>query len=280
MSSNTGGDLEQRMQELQQTRDMISAGYDAVYTGTPKSPTLRRLWHELAEGLDFPGEFGHISFTTLRELRRMAAELRLGPGSTLVDLGCGMAGPALWIAWESGAHLIGVDLSAAAVERAGARAVEVGLAGRARFVVGSFAETGLETGSVDGVMSEDALQYAPDKEAAMVEAARILRPGGRLVCSTYELDPKRAADMPILGLDPVEDYRPVLAQAGFRVESYEEVPGWPEPMTTAYSTILDAREDLTREMGEAAVAALFLEMSMTIQKQPYRRRVLFAATKE
>jgi SAM-dependent methyltransferase len=280
MSSNTGGDLEQRMQELQQTRDMISAGYDAVYTGTPKSPTLRRLWHELAEGLDFPGEFGHISFTTLRELRRMAAELRLGPGSTLVDLGCGMAGPALWIARESGAHLIGVDLSAAAVERAGARAVEVGLAGRARFVVGSFAETGLETGSVDGVMSEDALQYAPDKEAAMVEAARILRPGGRLVCSTYELDPKRAADMPILGLDPVEDYRPVLAQAGFRVESYEEVPGWPEPMTTAYSTILDAREDLTREMGEAAVAALFLEMSMTIQKQPYRRRVLFAATKE
>ena len=280
MISNAEGNIEQRMLELQQTRDMISAGYDAVYSGTPKSPTLRRLWHELAEGLDFPVEFGHVSFTTLQELRRMAAELRLGRGSTLVDLGCGMAGPALWMARESGARLIGVDLSAAAAEQASARAVELGLAGQARFVVGSFAETGLETGSADGAMSEDALQYAPDKQAAMVEAARILRPGGRLVCSTYELNRERATDMPILGLDPVEDYRPVLAKAGFKVDSYEEVPGWPEPMTTTYSTILKAGEDLTREMGEAAVAALFLEMTMTVQKQPYQRRVLFAATRE
>lgn len=268
------------MQELQQTRDVISAGYDAVYTGTPKSPTLRRLWHEHAEGLDFPQEFGHISFTTLRELRRMAAELRLSPGATLVDLGCGMAGPALWMARETGARLIGVDLSAAAVEQASARAAQMGLAGQARFVVGSFAETGLEDGSADGVMSEDALQYAPDKGAALAEAARVLRPGGRLVCSTYELDAKQASGMPILGLDPVEDYRPILAKAGFRVESYEEVPGWPEPMTTTYSTILKAREALTAEMGEPAVAALFLEMTMTLQQRPYRRRILIAATRQ
>ena len=85
--------------------------------------------------------------------------------------------------------------------------------------------------------------------------------------------------MPILGLDPVEDYRPALAKAGFSVETYDEVPGWPEPMTITYSTILNAREALTQEMGEAAVAALFMEMSMTLEQQPYRRRVLFAATR-
>ena len=272
MTSNVGSNREQAAK-------IVSVGYDAVYAATLRSPTLRRLWHEHAEGPDFPEEFGHISFTTLPELRRVAAELHLSPGETLVDLGCGMAGPALWVARQTEARLIGVDLSAVAVEQATARALQLGLGGQARFVVGSFAETGLGADSAAGAMSEDALQYAPDKWAAMAEAARILRPGGRLVFTTYELDPDRAANLPVLGADPVDDYRPLLTRAGFAVEVYEEVPGWPEPMTTTYSRILDAKESVTREMGEAAAAALFMEMSMTVQQQPYRRRVLVAATR-
>jgi ubiquinone/menaquinone biosynthesis C-methylase UbiE len=260
-------------------QDIVAAGYDAVHRGVTKSPTLRRLWHELAAGLDFPEQFGHISFTTLPELRRMTVELRLRPGGTLVDLGCGTAGPALWMARETQARLTGVDVSSAAIECAGVRAEEVGLAGRARFVVGSFAGTGLESASADGVMSEDALQYAPDKHAAMAEAARILRPGGRFVFTAYELDPERAGKLPILGVDPVSDYRLALAAAGLSVERYEEAPGWPEPMTTTYSALLDAREPLTQEMGAAAVGALFMEMSMTLEHEPYRRRVLVVATK-
>src|SRR3972149_6323849 len=132
-------------------QDIVSAGYDAVYRGVFKSPTLRRLWHELAEGPDFPEEFGHISFTTLPELRRVATELRLRPGDALVDLGCGMAGPGRWGAGGAGAHLTGVDASLVATEQASARAEELGLAGRARFVVGSYADTGLEAGSAAGV---------------------------------------------------------------------------------------------------------------------------------
>ncbi|MHB8376831.1 MAG: SAM-dependent methyltransferase [Dehalococcoidia bacterium] len=168
---------------------IVSAGYDAVYRGVTKSPTMRRLWHELAEGAEYPEEFGHISFTTVPELKRMAAKLRLRPGDTLVDLGCGMAGPALWMARETRTHLTGVDVSAVAAECASARAAEIALAERARFVVAPFAATGLEAGAVDGVMSVDALQYAPDKQAAIAEAARILRPGGRFVFTAYELDP-------------------------------------------------------------------------------------------
>jgi hypothetical protein len=48
-------------------QDLVAGGYDAVYGAVPKSPTLRRLWRELAEGLDYSEEFGHISFTTLPE---------------------------------------------------------------------------------------------------------------------------------------------------------------------------------------------------------------------
>jgi hypothetical protein len=114
---------------------------------------------------------------------------------------------------------------------------------------------------------------------AIDEVARILRPGGRFVFTAYELDPERAAKLPVLGEDPVGDYRPSLINAGLSVDLYEEAPGWPEPMTTTYSALLNAKEPLTQEMGEAAVGALFMEMSMTLQFKPYRRRVLVAATK-
>ncbi len=77
----------------------------------------------------------------------------------------------------------------------------------------------------------------------------------------------------------VSDYRPVLEAAGFTVEIYDEALGWPEPMTTTYSAIIEAKEALTQEMGEAATGALLLEMSLTLEHQPYSRRVFVAATR-
>jgi hypothetical protein len=117
----------------------------------------------------------------------------------------------------------------------------------------------------------------PDKRAAVAEAARILRPGARLVFTAFELEPNRAAGLPVFGADPVENYCPLLTDVGFTIEVYEEVPGWPEPMTTTYSALLNASGALTQEMGQPAAASLFAELSMTLQQQPYRRRVLAVA---
>lgn len=259
---------------------LIASGYDAVYAALPNSPKLRRLWREHAISRDYPEPFEHISFVTLPQLRRMAEELRLSPGTTLVDLGCGMGGPALWVAQETGAKLVGVDLSPVAVAQATARAAALGLPDAARFVVGTFASTGLPDESADGIMSEDALQYAPDKRSAFAEAARIARRGGRFVFTAFELEPARVAGLPVLGADPVDDYRPLLVAAGFTVGAYEEVPGWPEPMTATYRAVLAAKETLTDEMGDAAVAALSAELSLTLQVQPYRRRVLAVAARK
>jgi len=262
-----------------QAQDLIQTGYNAVYSGTPNSPTLRRLWHEHAEGLEFPEEFGHISFVTVPQLKRMATELRLSPGDRLADLGCGLGGPAMWMARETGANLVGIDLSPVAVEEASKRAMELGLAERAQFRQGTFADTGLAENSVDGAMSEDAIQYAPDKRAFAAEAARILRPGGRFVFTVFEVDPVRAAVLPGFNADPVPDYRPVLTEAGFDIDIYEEVFGWPEPLTTAYAAVVAASATLEQEMGAVATRALILEMSMTLQQKPYQRRVLVAATR-
>jgi len=130
----------------------------------------------------------------------------------------------MWMARETGANLVGIDLSPVAVEEASKRAMELGLAERAQFRQGTFADTGLAENSVDGAMSEDAIQYAPDKRAFAAEAARILRPGGRFVFTVFEVDPVRAAVLPGFNADPVPDYRPVLTEAGVDDVAAEALP--------------------------------------------------------
>ena len=258
---------------------IVAAGYDAVYRAVPRSPTLWRIWLDHAVGADFPGEYSHISFVTLAELRDLGAELRLHEGETLVDLACGMGGPSLWIATQLAVRVVGVDASAVAVELATARAAQLGLADRGAFRTGTFGATGLPTGSADAALSLDALQYAPNKADTFRETARVLKPNGRLAFTAFEVVPDRVAGLAVLGDDPVDDYRPILEHAGFAVETYVETVGWCERVSAAYEAIIESAAALTAEMGADAYGSLALEVALTLERRPYRRRVCVIASR-
>ena len=258
--------------------ELVAAGYDAVYTGIARSPSFLRLWREHSLGDDYPEGYEHISFLTFTEMRWMAQTLRLSAGGVLADIACGMGGLGLWIARTTGAQLVGVDISLVALEHARQRAV--GLQSiEARFVPGTFADTTLATGSADGVMTVDALQYAPDKQAAVDEAARVLRPRGHFVFACFTFEPERVAGVPIMGTDPIADYRPLLEKSAFDVLAYDESENWEARVRRTYQAVIDAKQELTAELGVGAYAALSGEMSLTLQLRPYRNRVLVAAQK-
>jgi ubiquinone/menaquinone biosynthesis C-methylase UbiE len=260
-------------------REIVRTGYDAVYGALPKSPTLRRIWRDHAQGPGYPQGFENISFLTRVELARLASELRVGPGARVADLGCGEGGPGLWIAGETGAHLIGIDLSSVAVSNARERVEKLGLADVARFAVGAFDDTALESGSVQGVMSVDALQYAPDKRAAFREVNRILSAGGRFAFTVFEVDPERVAGLPVISADPVDDVRPLLEELGLRVEVYEETESWQARLVVTYEAVQAKQAELLEEMTEEAVTPLLMEVALTLEHMPYRRRMLVGATK-
>jgi SAM-dependent methyltransferase len=258
---------------------MVALGYDAVYAAIPRSPTLRAIWRDHALDGDYPEGFEHISFVTAPELTTMASELRLTPEDTLVDLACGAGGPGLWVGQATGAQLVGVDISAVGIRSARERARHLRLESRARFQEGTFSETGLPNESLDAAMSVDALQYAPDKRAALREVSRILHPGSWFVFMAFELEPPRVIDLPVLSVDPVPDYEPLLDESGFSVSRYEETEGWSERLTTTYEAIRVNQATLNEEMGDVAVAALLTEVILTLERRPYRRRVFVSATK-
>jgi SAM-dependent methyltransferase len=254
--------------------ELIASGYDAVYAALPGSPTFHRIWSSLACGADYPAEFGHISFLTLGELRELTERLELS-GGLVVDLACGAGGPGLWVASMTHSRLVGIDLSAAGLLQARRRAAV--MQASATFVRATLSAVALQRGQADAAMSVDALQYVPDKQAAVAEVARVLRPGARLVFTAFELEPDHVSDLPVLGDDAVSDYRPLLEGSGFVVEMYEETPGWKGRVVATYEAVLEAGDVLGQELGAEAFAALAFEMMLTLERDPYRRRVLAVA---
>jgi SAM-dependent methyltransferase len=261
------------------TDDVVVSGYDAVYATLGASATFRRIWSESACGTDFPEGFDHISFLTRGEIGEVSDALRLSPDDVLVDLACGTGGPGLWVASTNRARLVGIDVSAVGIERARARAERLGLAHASTFAVGTFAVTGLADGTAGAAMTVDALQYAPDKRAALTEMARILRPGGRLAMTVFEVEAAKVAGLAVLGDDPVADYGDLLEAAGFDIERYEETEGWRDRVTEAYGRVLASADALTIELGDEAMAALAFEMATTLELDPYPRRVLAVASR-
>jgi SAM-dependent methyltransferase len=259
--------------------DVVGSGYDAFYEAWGTSPTLRAIWREHVTGPDYPEEFDHISFLPLVTLRALTDGLALHAGDVLVDLACGAGGPGLWAAKESGARLIGRDLSPVAVQRARERVAGLGLDGRAEFAQGTFEATGIPSGSADAVMSVDALQYAPDKTAALAEVGRIVRPGGRFAFVAFELDAERIAQVPGVWQDPIGDYRPLLADAGWDVLAYDQIPDWRDHVSAGFGAVVAQQAELEAEMGQRAAAATVLEASITLGLQPYCGHVLAIAAR-
>jgi len=258
--------------------DRVASGYDAFYASWGRSPTLRAIWRQHVTGPEYPEEFAHISFLPLAQLGALTEALRLNEADVLVDLACGAGGPGLWAAKQSGARLVGRDLSAVAISRASERVGVLGMEGRATFGRGSFETTGLDAASADAVMTVDALQYATDKRKAFVEVARILRPGRRFGFVAFELDPERIAGLPVWD-DPVADYRPLLVQTGFEVVRYEQIPDWRGHVAAGFGAVVDQREALESELGPAAAAAIILEASITLELEPYCGHVLAVANR-
>jgi arsenite methyltransferase len=142
--------------------------------------------------------------------------LGLEEGETVVDLGSGAGFDAFLAAREVGpaGKVIGVDMTPAMLERARANAAKAGL-NEVEFREGRLEALPVETGSVDAVTSNCVINLAPDKALVFREAARVLRPGGRMVVSDIVLD----AELPAVVKEDVEAYVGCIAGA-MRREPY------------------------------------------------------------
>jgi len=160
---------------------------------------------------------------------RLGTLLKLGPEDHVLDVACGRGASAIHLARTFGCRVTGVDYSPENIERGREAARDSGLGDQVVFLHGDAEHLDLPSAAFDALICECALCTFPDKQSAVSEFRRVLRPGGRAGVSDVtrdgplppELDTLLARVACIADALPVQDYAALLEEADIGQASVE-----------------------------------------------------------
>lgn len=130
--------------------------------------------------------------------KALAAKGDFHAGLRVLDVGCGLGGPARFLAAKFGCSVTGIDLSPVHCEVAAQLSRWVGLNGRTTFRQGSALELPFPDASFDRVWTQNVQMNIRDKARFYGEIARVLAPGGKLAFSDVLQGPGGTAIYPVV----------------------------------------------------------------------------------
>ena len=152
-------------------KEMLPAYYERV------TDTYRKSWGESFHFAVFKGSEPLDEALAATE-HFVADRGGFKPGMRVLDVGCGVGGPALNIAEHSGAHVTGLNIVEYQLRIARQRARDRGLAERTHFQHGDAMALPFADATFDAVYIFEAACHMPDKARFYAECARVLMPGG------------------------------------------------------------------------------------------------------
>lgn len=210
---------------------------------------LELIW---GEGFLSPGGAGNVA--------RLVGDLDLD-GRRVLDIGCGIGGPAFVLAGKYGARVVGTDLEAPLIERARERARSLGLGENTEFLTVTAGPLDFADESFDMVMSCGAFTQTPDKVEMFEECRRVLRPGGTVSCYEWmkcegEYSPDMHYFFKMEGLtyamETLEAHAELLSQAGFvNVEVSDDSDWYRRQARAEYELLLgELNEPMVKLIGQ------------------------------
>lgn len=170
--------------------------------------------------------------------RRMLDAARLQPGLKVLDVGCGTGAQSCNLAAGYGVDVLGITTSPVGMNAAKLRAVDAGVADRAKFELRDGTATNLPDESFDRVWILESSHLMRDRRKLVNETARVLRPGGRVVwCDIVrrreidflELRTRRDDFLTLRAafgdarMEPVASYRARFTDAGLVVDHEDDL---------------------------------------------------------
>jgi arsenite methyltransferase len=186
---------------------------------------------------------------------------RAQPGERVVDLGSGSGMDTFVAALQVGptGRVLGVDMTPEQLAKAERLRRQFDFRNIA-YLDSHIENTGLEPDTTDCVISNGVINLAPDKARVFEEAARLLRPGGRLAIADIVTDlqlPQSvvcSADLwaaCIGGAAQRDNYRELIERAGLKVQEIQD--------NEQYRFISNRALGATRKFGVKSVSILAIK---------------------
>lgn len=148
-------------------------------------------------------------YATSLDIQALVDALHPQPDETLLDLGCGNGEAAITVHRMTGCRVIGIDTARRAVTEARRRAVDVGVQGPVRFLVG---DLGSPPAGASAAYALDSLMFARRPAQVLASVSHSLEPPGRVFVTFVDHR----------GLDRAA-FAGLIEGAGLRLESLDDV---------------------------------------------------------
>jgi SAM-dependent methyltransferase len=214
----------------------------------------------------FGEDIGQSSWLTAADWLRFAGLAGVGPDSHVLEVGSGSGGPAVYLAASRGCRVTGVDVNEHGVHNARRLAADQRLSERVTFqVVDASRPLPFPPSMFDAVLSNDAMCHISNREGALAEWRRVLRPGGRMLFTdamvlTGLVSQEEIATRSSIGfylfVPPGENER-LIGRAGFTLLSSEDVTAAAEAIARRWHAAREQhRTELLSREGEENFAGL------------------------
>ena len=239
------------MKEFSWFRDHYAENMEQMFAAV--SDLYAQYWNDFFHFAIFkePGEDRETAF--VRTHRRYASALRIGQESKVLELACGRGGFADFVAAETGADVLGVDIS-----RAQLRYARRHKRPNLNFLHYDIMKIDELDETFDAVVFMDADVYLPDKKAAVERIGRVMNPGARFLlvawCKREGLNVLQEETVlrpfmrywGIPGIETPSAYRQHFQAAGLRLLEEEDLnekvrPNW----EFGYQRAIEAVRELT-----------------------------------
>jgi sarcosine/dimethylglycine N-methyltransferase len=215
---------------------------------TAKGVSLDELTEADLKEFDQDHYGGYEATDTLARLGDFRREHRV------LDVCCGLGGPARWIAYQIGCSVTGLDLTQSRIDSAHRLTARVGLGRLVDFVQGDATAMPLPDAHFDRVYGQEAWVHIPDKDALLSECFRITKPDGVLVFTdivsrlplTDAEAAQMASEMQFPSIVTAARYLEAATAAGFEVERSDD-------LSSTWRGILIARLDMYRSLKDTTI---------------------------